>query len=229
MKAYARPGIGLILALPALRTVLPGDLGQESGAYQSARTSGCTLGGRLPEPPHDDLPGAVDLLVDLPTGAHQAIDVLLVFANVDVLADHRLALARPTGPQLARRERAADLRPQRWSSLRIGWCRRSLDAFIDRVALCGQAWPRRRRGQGLTGAWHVPPAVAAEDCGILDLLGAVGASAHGRKASAHRVSASGATSRREGSRRTARRCRGIRRGRHGRWPGGPRRRKEAAS
>src|SRR5258705_10901307 len=107
MKTYARAGIGLIVALPALRTVLPGDLGQESGGYQSARTSGRTFDGRLPEPPHDDLPGAVDLLVDLPPGAHQAIDVLLVFANVDVLADHRLAPARPSGAQFARRERAA--------------------------------------------------------------------------------------------------------------------------
>src|SRR6267378_6191193 len=37
MKRYARLGIGLIVALPAFRTVLPGDLGQESGGYQCAK------------------------------------------------------------------------------------------------------------------------------------------------------------------------------------------------
>jgi hypothetical protein len=34
MKKYARAGIGLIVALPALRTVFPRKFGQESLAYQ---------------------------------------------------------------------------------------------------------------------------------------------------------------------------------------------------
>jgi hypothetical protein len=34
MKTYARLGIGLIVALPAFRTVLPADFGLESGGYQ---------------------------------------------------------------------------------------------------------------------------------------------------------------------------------------------------
>src|SRR4029079_12517637 len=94
MKTYARAGIGLIVALPARSTVWPGHFAQESGAYQSTRKSGWALGGRLPAPSHDDLPRAIDLLIDLPAGTDQSIDVFLIFRDVRVLANHRLALSR---------------------------------------------------------------------------------------------------------------------------------------
>ena len=140
--------------------------------------SGRAFGVRLPEPSHHDLLGSIDLLVDLPSRANQLIDVLLVFPNVGVLADHRFALTWASGSQFARRERAADLRPQRRSRLRLGSRRRFLDPFVDRVALRRKAWPRGGRGLIRTRR-HIPPAEATEDRGILDLLRAVRASAHG--------------------------------------------------
>src|SRR5205823_13758927 len=96
-------GVGAGLAVQLAST--------SANARESFLRSGWALGGRLPEPSHDDLVGAVDLLVDLPTHADPSIDVRLAFPYVGVLADHRLTLPRPTRPQLARRERAADLRP----------------------------------------------------------------------------------------------------------------------
>src|SRR6266571_7226501 len=200
MKRYARPGIGLIVALPALRTVLPGDFGQESGRYQSIRKSGWAFRGRPPQPSHDDLLGTIHLLVDRPACADQTLYIVSVFADVVVLADHRLALTWTSGAQLARRERATDLGPERRPRLRLDASRRSLDAFVDRIPLHRQTWPRGGHRRRLTRLRrHVPPAKAADDGGVLDLLCAEGASAHGRKASAHRASASGATFRPGGS------------------------------
>jgi len=68
---------------------------------------------RLANPPDDDLLRPIDLLVDLPPRAHETVDVLLIFADVGVLADHRIALARTTRAQLTWRERPTDLRPER--------------------------------------------------------------------------------------------------------------------
>src|SRR5438105_13099589 len=135
MKTYARAGIGLIVALPAFRNVLPGGFGQESGGYQSTRRSGWTFGRRLAEPPHDDLLGPVDLLVDLPPRSHESVDIFLVFANVRVLADHQCALSWTAGSKLARREHATDLRPKRWLPFRIDSRGPALESFVDRITL----------------------------------------------------------------------------------------------
>ena len=136
---------------------------------------------RLSEPPYDYLLRPIDLLVDLPTRANESIDVFLIFADVGVLAEHRFALARPSGSQFARRERAADLRPERWPPLRIETRRPTLEALIDRIALLGEARSvGRGRLLGRDPGRNVPTAEAANDRGILDLLGAVGAGAHDR-------------------------------------------------
>src|SRR5207249_5017030 len=107
---------------------------RSANARGSFLRSGWTFGGRLPEPSHDDLVGPIDLLVDLPARPHQTVDVLLVFPDVGVLADHRLALPRTPGTELARRERASDLRPERGATLRVDSRGPTLQAFVDRRA-----------------------------------------------------------------------------------------------
>src|SRR5256886_5287380 len=153
-----------------------------ASARESLLRSGRTFDGRLPKPSHDDLLLAVDLLLDLPPRPHQSVDVRLVFPDAQVLASHRLPLAGPSGPEFAWRERAPDLRPERRRPLRFAaGRRRSLDAVVDRVALRRQARSRRGlRRLNRSGTRHVPAAEATEDRGVLDLLGAVRASAHGR-------------------------------------------------
>ena len=177
---YARAGIGLIVALPAFRNVLPGGFGQESGGYQSPRGSGWTFGRRLAEPPHDDLLGPVDLLVDLPPRSHESVDIFLVFANVRVLADHQFALSWTAGSKLARREHATDLRPKRWLPFRIDSRGPALESFVDRITLRRKAGSLGN-GRLLAGGWarNVSTAEPANDRSILDLLGAVGTCTHG--------------------------------------------------
>ena len=170
----------VIVALPAFRNVLPGGFGQESGGYQSPRGSGWTFGRRLAEPPHDDLLGPVDLLVDLPPRSHESVDIFLVFANVRVLADHQFALSWTAGSKLARREHATDLGPKRWLPFRIDSRGPALESFVDRITLRRKAGSLGN-GRLLAGGWarNVSTAEPANDRSILDLFGAVGTCTHG--------------------------------------------------
>src|SRR5207253_5589577 len=104
-----------------------------------ALRSGLSFGGRLPEPSNDDLVRSIDLLVDLPSRSHQSVDVLLIFPHVGILADHRLALSGTPGSELARREGAADLRPERWPPFGIDTRGPTLQALVDRIALLRKA------------------------------------------------------------------------------------------
>jgi len=114
-----------------------------ASASDSFLRSGWTFGRGLPEPSHDDLFRAVELVVDLPPRADQPVDVRLVFPDARVLADHRLALAGTWRSELARREDPADLRPKRWTTLRIGSRGPALEALVDRITL-----PRKARSLG---------------------------------------------------------------------------------
>ena len=86
-----------------------------------------------------------------------------------------------SGPELAWRECATDLRPERRLSFRIDSRGPTLEALVDRIALCGKARSLRRGGLlGGTRARNVSTAEATDNRGVLYLFGAEGACTHGR-------------------------------------------------